>query len=102
MMAAMHQPIGIQLNSQPVADHQQGAPYEMEKAEPSDNILEDQPLTFAQRRRAYGATLILMATIVHVVASVVTAMLYFLLPSSAPVWLAPVGGASSTYLAFFI
>src|SRR5262245_52337954 len=100
MMAAMHQPIDIPKNSKPVTDQQQGAP--AEKAESPDNILEDQPLTFAQRRRAYGATLILMATVVHVVASIVTAMLYFLLPSSVPVWIAPVCGASSTYLAFLI
>jgi hypothetical protein len=98
-MAMMH-PIGVQQNSTPITDQQQVAP--AEKAEYSENMSEDQPLTFAQRRRAYAATLILMMTVVHVVASVVTAMLYFLLPSSAPLWLAPVGGASATYLAFLI
>lgn len=98
--AMMHPSIGVQQNSTPTTDHQQVVP--TKKAEYTENMAEDHSLTFAQHRRAYAATLILMATIVHVVASVVTVMLYFLLPSSAPLWLVPVGGVGATYLAFLI
>lgn len=61
--------------------------------------LEDKPLSVKEWRKAYIATLAAMAIIVHAVASVVTVVLYFLLPSS-PVWFAPVFGAISTYIAF--
>ena len=74
---------------------------------------EDGAMTWAQRRRAYAATLFMMGTIVHVVASVVTIFLYFLLPQQStfslwfglvtlPVWFAPVCGAISTYFVFLV
>jgi hypothetical protein len=57
--------------------------------------------------RAYGATLVTMGTVVHLVASVVTAILYFLFSSPSgesayPIWYAPVFGALSTYAVFLL
>jgi hypothetical protein len=56
--------------------------------------------------QALGATLIAMTIIVHIVASVITVVLYFLFsaPSVAPypIWYAPVFGALGTYIVFFM
>src|SRR5713226_6516378 len=56
--------------------------------------------------QAYGATLVTMRTVVHIVASVVTAVLYFLLSPSGvsayPIWYAPVFGALVTYAVFLL
>src|SRR6266566_818193 len=51
--------------------------------------------------QAYGATLVTMGTVVHIVASLVTAILYFLFLSPSgvstyPIWYAPVFGALAT------
>ena len=64
--------------------------------------LEDTPLSARELRGAYIGTLVAMGTIVHIVASVVTVVLYFLLPSSSPVWFAPAFGALSTYVVFLL
>jgi hypothetical protein len=57
--------------------------------------------------QAYGATLVAMGIVVHIVASVVTIVLYFLFSSSSgvplyPIWYAPVFGALATYVIFSI
>jgi hypothetical protein len=62
--------------------------------------LEDKSLSGKEWRKAYIATLAAMGIIVHAIASVVTVVLYFLLPPSSPVWFAPLFGAISTYIAF--
>ncbi len=57
--------------------------------------------------RAYGATLVTMGTAIHIVASIVTAILYFLFSSPSgvsayPIWYAPVFGALTTYIVFLL
>lgn len=56
----------------------------------------------ASWRRAYTATIFGMGAIVHIIASIVTIALYFLLPYSSPLWFAPLFGSLSTYLVFLI
>lgn len=56
---------------------------------------------------AYGATLIEMTIVVHIVASIVTIILYALFSSGPdasiyPIWYAPVIGALGTYLVFLV
>ncbi|HEY4389260.1 MAG TPA: hypothetical protein VGN34_32860 [Ktedonobacteraceae bacterium] len=70
-------------------------------------IEERKPLSGSDRLRAYGATLVAMTIVVHIVASVATVVLYFLFSSSSgvplyPIWYAPVLGAFGTYVIFLI
>src|SRR6266704_4630297 len=60
--------------------------------------LEDAPLSAKEWLGAYTATLLAAWPIMHIVASIVTVALYFLLPPSSPIWFAPVLGILSTYI----
>ena len=71
------------------------------KNKANNNDSEDESLTWSERRRAYGATLFAMGSVVHIVASIVTVML-FLIWSFPPYWLVPVYGSIITYIAFLI
>src|SRR5215472_11122960 len=45
-----------------------------------DNDSEDKPLSWQQWWRAYGATLYVLGSVVHIVASIVTVVLFFISP----------------------
>jgi hypothetical protein len=74
------------------------------KYESIDKESEDRPLTGRQRWKAYGATLFLMGSVVHSVASIVTVALFFVLslPPSLSLWFVCVCGSVSTYIVFLI
>jgi hypothetical protein len=74
------------------------------KYESIDKESEDKPLTSRQRWKAYAATLFLMGSVVHIVASIVTVTLFFVLslPPSLSLWFVCVCGSASTYIVFLI
>jgi len=84
------------------------------KNDATDKDSEDAPLTLQQWRRAYAATLFVMGSVVHIVASIVTVVLFFiwsfppyffiwpLPPYLQPLWLVPIYGSVITYIAFAI
>src|SRR5690348_9643862 len=68
-----------------------------------DNIRTDKERRKTCWWHAYGATLVEMTIVVHIVASIVTVVLYTLFPPSAhPLWFAPVVGAFGTYFVFLV
>src|SRR5262249_10817295 len=83
-------------------DHVQESYYP--KYESIDKESEDKPLTFRQRWKAYGATLFLLGSVVHIVASIVTVSLFFILSLSPPLslWFVCVCGSALTYVVFLI